>query len=117
MNKKILLGSLAGGFVGLTTALLLAPKSGNQLIKDAYKPLFPLLRQLFSYAKKNDEGENSQIPLANPRKSIRKAKIKTAAKAVPKPKKSVSSTTKKLPAAKKSAAKSTSHESSTKVNE
>jgi gas vesicle protein len=34
INKNLMLGGLAGGIVGITTALLLAPKSGTELMKD-----------------------------------------------------------------------------------
>jgi gas vesicle protein len=38
INRKILLGTVAGGIIGVTTALLLAPKSGAALINGFYKP-------------------------------------------------------------------------------
>ncbi len=38
LNKNFVLGGMAGGIVGVTTALLLAPKAGSELIKDIYHP-------------------------------------------------------------------------------
>jgi gas vesicle protein len=38
LNKKFVLGSVAGGLVGATAALLLAPKSGTDLIHDLSHP-------------------------------------------------------------------------------
>lgn len=38
LNKRMILGGMAGGIVAAATALLLAPKSGNQLIKEIYSP-------------------------------------------------------------------------------
>lgn len=37
-NKNWMLGSIAGGLVGVTTALLFAPKSGKNLMKDLAEP-------------------------------------------------------------------------------
>lgn len=34
VNKNLLLGGLAGGIIGAATALVLAPKSGSELMKD-----------------------------------------------------------------------------------
>ena len=34
LNKNLMIGSVAGGLIGITTALLLAPKSGSELIRD-----------------------------------------------------------------------------------
>lgn len=36
-NKNLVLGGIAGSIIGITTALLLAPKSGSDLIKDLSK--------------------------------------------------------------------------------
>lgn len=36
--KKWMLGSIAGGILGIATALLFAPKSGNKLVKDLFEP-------------------------------------------------------------------------------
>lgn len=38
LNKRMLLGGMAGGVVAAATALLLAPKSGIELMKDIYSP-------------------------------------------------------------------------------
>jgi gas vesicle protein len=38
INKNMVLGSFAGGLVGVTAALLLAPKSGADLLKDISHP-------------------------------------------------------------------------------
>ncbi len=38
MNKKMVLGGVAGGLIGAAAALLLAPKSGAELIKDLSHP-------------------------------------------------------------------------------
>lgn len=37
-NKNLFAGGVAGGIVGVTTALLLTPKSGSDLIRDIYRP-------------------------------------------------------------------------------
>lgn len=34
INKNLIVGGIAGGIIGATAALLLAPKSGSELIKD-----------------------------------------------------------------------------------
>lgn len=38
VNKKMVLGGITGGLVGAAAALLLAPKSGSDLIKDMARP-------------------------------------------------------------------------------
>lgn len=38
INKKMVLGGVAGGLIGAAAALLLAPKSGAELIKDLSHP-------------------------------------------------------------------------------
>lgn len=38
VNKNMLLGGMAGGLIGAATALLLAPKSGTDFIKDLTHP-------------------------------------------------------------------------------
>lgn len=38
VNKNMLLGGVAGGLIGATAALLLAPKAGSELMKDLAHP-------------------------------------------------------------------------------
>lgn len=61
MNKNIILGGVAGGLVGVATALLLAPKPGSQLIKDVYKPIAPAIRNLFSQTVKKTRKGAKQV--------------------------------------------------------
>jgi gas vesicle protein len=55
MNKNMILAGLAGGIVGVTTALLFTPKSGSQLIQKMYKPFAPLIRQAIPQIKKSSK--------------------------------------------------------------
>ncbi len=51
-NKNWMLGSIAGGLVGMTTALLFAPKSGKNLIKDLAEPFQKKKEEVGKAAKK-----------------------------------------------------------------
>lgn len=45
INKKMILGGMAGGVVAAATALLLAPKSGKELIKEIYGPFSKFFKE------------------------------------------------------------------------
>jgi len=51
INKNLLIGTVAGGVVGVTAALLLAPKAGSELIHDLYQPFQKSRKELKSKAK------------------------------------------------------------------
>ncbi|WP_195155548.1 YtxH domain-containing protein [Candidatus Protochlamydia phocaeensis] len=51
-TKNRLIGGVAGGLVGVTTALLFAPKSGSELIKDMSKPFTETAKHTATPAKK-----------------------------------------------------------------
>lgn len=53
LNKKLVLGSVAGGLVGAAAALLLAPKSGSDLIKDLAGPFSHKVGEVRSEAAKS----------------------------------------------------------------
>lgn len=40
-RQNLVLGGIAGGLVGITAALLLAPKSGKKFIEDLTAPFHP----------------------------------------------------------------------------
>lgn len=90
MNKNIIIGGVAGGLVGVATALLLAPKPGSQLIKDVYKPLAPVIRNVFSHVKKAHHKGAKQASLHSSPSKVKgegQAAHKTAAKGISKAKK------------------------------
>ncbi|MBA2369527.1 MAG: YtxH domain-containing protein [Candidatus Protochlamydia sp.] len=81
MNKNIILASLAGGFVGVTTALLFAPKSGSQLIETMYRPFAPFLRQALPQLKKSyKKVKAAASPMEVHRTKAKGAKSHAAAK-------------------------------------
>ncbi len=110
MNKNIILGGVAGGLVGVATALLLAPKSGSQLIKDVYKPLAPVIRNVFSQAKKAHHKGAKQASSHSSHAKVKgevHAAHKTVAKGISKVKKGAATATKKASSVKRSVAKKT----------
>lgn len=60
VNKNMLLGGVAGGLIGATTALMLAPKAGLDLIKDIVHP--------FSEQKGNTRSTSRKSTKSNSRK-------------------------------------------------
>ena len=52
-NKKMILGGIAGGMVGAAAALLLAPKSGSELLKGLSNPLSRYLKKAAAPLKKS----------------------------------------------------------------
>lgn len=65
IKSNMVLGGITGGLVGVTTALLLAPKSGKELIKDLAEP--------FQH-KKNVVKKAKKVRTATKRKSAAKKK-------------------------------------------
>jgi gas vesicle protein len=51
VNKNLLIGTLAGGVVGVTAALLLTPKAGSELLNDLYHPFSHSRREVKSKVK------------------------------------------------------------------
>lgn len=51
LNKNILIGTVAGGVVGVTAALFLAPKAGSELLQDLYHPFSSSHKPVLSKAK------------------------------------------------------------------
>jgi gas vesicle protein len=74
LNKNVMVGSLAGGAVGAIIALLFAPKSGKDLIRDLYLPLS-------GQRKKTHKTSVSKMP---PPSSIKSKAHRTIRQATPK---------------------------------
>lgn len=60
VNKNMLLGGVAGGLIGAATALLLAPRSGTDLIKELTHP--------FSKEERKEHGRSKSHKLASRKK-------------------------------------------------
>jgi gas vesicle protein len=73
-NKKVALGSLAGGVVGAASALLFAPKAGSELIQDISRPFSQYLKQSHSITPQKKKASSSTrskrkvIEIAHPKK-------------------------------------------------
>lgn len=87
-NKKMMLGGVAGGVIGAAAALLLAPKSGAELLKEISKPLSHFLKQTPAPVKKTGakvkngkrmpakKKSAAQHEVAHPKKASRRSKPK-----------------------------------------
>ena len=62
VNKKMILGGVAGGIIAATTALLLAPKSGRDLIKDWIHPIAQQLKQSRHLSSKKNASRSTSRP-------------------------------------------------------
>ncbi len=80
VNKKMLLGGIAGGIIGATAALFLAPKAGSELLKDITQSLkHP--EELFS--KSGSKPKSSSKKKHSSTKAISKSATPTAKKTLP----------------------------------
>jgi gas vesicle protein len=80
-NKHWMLGSITGGLVGITTALLFAPKSGKKLMQDLASPFLneipakksPKNKPANSKRHANSQPESKHAP-TNAKKKVNKKK-------------------------------------------
>lgn len=90
VNKKMILGGVAGGIVGAVAALFLAPKSGSELIKDITRPF----THGHSHSTSHKKGRSHPAKSRSARQTISKRSEK---------KEHHASTTKKAPARRRTA--------------
>lgn len=98
VNKNMLLGGLAGGIIGAATALVLAPKSGSELMKDiAHTFTHPGELIHSTSGKKNSEKSSSKSSRSKNTSSKAKRKEHAESKSVDSGKSRKSSSKKKSP--------------------
>lgn len=68
LNKKMILGGVAGGLIGAATALLLAPKSGSDLRKDIAHPFLHQGSYLRKISNKLNLNKSASHKKASPKK-------------------------------------------------
>lgn len=118
-NKKLILGGISGGIVGVTTALLLAPKAGSDLIKDIYRPFAHSVKPARSSShKKADSHEHAKglVKKGAGKKAAEKGPQPSLSKSTSNSKSTSKSTSKKVSSKKEAIKKTPSKKSSAREN-
>lgn len=88
VNTNLLIGTVAGGVIGVTAALLLAPKAGSELIEDLYHPFQKARKEVKSkskdVSKKASKVKHDVVKKVKEKKKAVKAKASSVKKKVKK---------------------------------